>query len=227
MKRFFVFVILTSISLCAVFGQVKESRLLSDFNGISIGEAIHLTLIPGDKNEAVLTVENIDLADVQTEVRGSNLKIGLEGGRHRNVKVFVSLTYKSIEEISVSSAADVITQGPIKSDAFDISVSSAGSAKLEIDAKEIEVAVSSAGDLSLTGKCISQRIEVSSAGEYNGYELACETSYVRVSSAASAKVVASKQIDAKANSAGSIRYKGNPQKVYVSANSGGHVKKAN
>ena len=83
------------------------------------------------------------------------------------------------------------------------------------------------GELVLEGKASSQRAGVSSAGEYMGYDLDCEETYVRASSAGSARVSASKKIDAKASSAGSVKYKGNPDKVYVNASSGGSAKKAN
>ena len=224
-RTFIIFMLLTGI-VFSVLAQEVETRSLSDFRMISVGEAISVTLISGNKNEAVIKVDNIDLEDISTEVRGDRLKIELDGYRHRNIDVSITLTYKKIEEISVSSAADVVTQGPIKSQSIDISVSSAGYAKLEIDAEEIDVDVSSSGELLLSGKIISQRVDVSSAGVYRAYELDCDDAYIRASSAGSARVSSSKKIDAKANSAGSVKYKGNPDKVYVSSGSGGHAGKA-
>jgi hypothetical protein len=227
MNKLFVFIIFLTGSALSVSAQETETRSLSDFNEISVGEAINVTLVPGNKNEAVVKVRNIDLEDVETDVRGGTLKIELSGSRYRNIDVEITLTYKSIEGLHVSSAADVVTKGAIKSTSLDLSVSSAANAVLEIIAEKIDVEVSSSGDLELTGKTTSQRVSVSSAGDYDAYDLSCDEAYVRASSAGSARINATKKIDAKASSAGSIKYRGEPDKVYVNSSSGGDVDKSN
>ena len=226
MKRLFIYIILFSGSILSVQAQNTENRTLSNFSELSVGEAISVTLIPGNKNEAVLKVRNIDLDDVQTHVSGGRLKIELRGNHHGNIDVEITLTYKSINSISVSSAADVVTKGPIKSASLDISVSSAGDAILDIVADKIDVDVSSSGDLTISGTTNSQRVSISSAGDYDGFDLQCKEAYVRASSAGSARINATNKIDAKASSAGSIKYKGNPDKVYVNSSSGGDVDKS-
>ena len=117
----------------------------------------------------VIRVRYIDLSDVETNVSGDRLKIELRGNRYRNIDVEVMLTYKSIDEVSVSSAADVITKGPIKSASLEISVSSAGNADLDIIAEKIDVDISSSGDLTLSGKTGSQRVSVSSGKSMQRY----------------------------------------------------------
>lgn len=226
MNKIFVFIILLTGSTLSVFAQETETRSLSDFSQVSVGEAISVTLIPGNKNEAVVKVRNIDLEDVETDVRGGSLKIQLSGNRYRNIDVEITLTYKSIDGIHVSSAANVVTKGPIKSTSLDISVSSAAKADLEIVTDKIDVEVSSSGELELSGKTTSQRVSVSSAGEYHAYELSCDEAYVRASSAGSARINATKRLDARASSAGSVKYKGEPDKVYVNSSSGGDVRKS-
>jgi Putative auto-transporter adhesin, head GIN domain len=227
MTKFLLIIILITASVSVVSAQATETRSLDDFNRLSVGEAISVTLIPGNKNEAVLTSKNVKLTDVETQISGNRLKIELRHNRNENVDVEIKLTYKSLEAISVSSAADVVTKGPVKSASLDITVSSAGNAELDIISNSIEVEVSSAAELRLEGKAESQRASVSSAGEYYAYDLDCEETYVRVSSAGSARVTATKEIDARASSGGTVKYKGDPDKVYVNSSSGGSAKKAN
>ena len=227
MKRIIATLILISACSISLLAQNTETRSLDNFSAISIGEAIKLVLVPGNKNEAKIVADNIDLDEIETRVSGSRLKIELTGNRYRNIEVEITLTYKELEDLSVSSAARVKTKGAIKAEDFEVSVSSAGFARLEVDASMIDADVSSSGELELEGKATSQRVGVSSAGVYDSYDMACEDTYVRASSAGSAKVSASKKIDAKASSAGSVKYRGNPDKVYVSASSGGSTSKSN
>jgi len=225
MKKALLLLLFATVTFSIVRAQNTEIRLLPSFSRVSVGEAISLILIPGNKNEAKIKASNIDLDDIETDVIGSKLRIGLSGSRHRNINVTIVLTYIKINSISVSSAADVTTKGSIRAESLDISVSSAADAELEITAKDVDIEVSSSGILTLSGAAVSQRVEVSSAAEYDGSDLACEDAYVKASSAASARVHASKRIEAKASSAGSVKYFGNPDKVYVNANSGGYVGK--
>jgi len=226
MKNNLLSIVLLALTVSFTKAQSTETRSLSDFNEISIGEAIELTLVPGNTNVANIKTSNIDLEDVLLEIRGNTLKIGLGGTRHRNVDVEITLTYKTLGSLSISSAANVSTNGAIKASSLDITVSSAADAVLEISTNKLDIDISSAGELELSGTTTSQRVDVSSAGEYNGYDLDCEDTYVRAASAGSARVMASKKIEAKASSAGSIKYKGDPEKVYVSSNSGGSASQA-
>ena len=85
--------------------------------------------------------------------------------------------------------------------------------------------IRSAGNLNAKGRAAKQKVEVSSAGGFNGEELQCDETEVNVSSAGHARVCAAKSINAEANSGGSIKYSGNPEKENTSENSGGNVRK--
>jgi hypothetical protein len=210
-----------------VLAQKSDTRELSSFNRISVGEAIDVYLIQGSSESVRIEVSGMDIEEVLTEVKGDRLKVHLERGNYKNIDVEVWVTYKTIEEIDMSSASSVITQGVLKSNSLKIDASSAADGDLEIDVESLDVTVASSADLEVSGKASMQDVNVSSAGKYDGYDLDCEEAEVSASSAGSARVMASKKIDANASSAGSIRYKGNPDKVYEDESSGGSVSGSN
>ena len=219
-----LFILLT---VSTSWAQEKETRKLADFSDLRVAEGIHVTLKKGSSNTAEISARGVDLDEVLTDVSGDRLKIHLDNGRHNNVNVNITLTYKELERLEASSAAHVNSEGAIKAGRFDIEVSSAGEVDVALDCTELTVDVSSAGELFLRGNVDSQEVEVSSAGDYDGEDLVAKTTYVRVSSAGSARVHASEQIDAAASSGGSLRYFGNPDKVRQSESSGGSVKSSN
>lgn len=227
MKKLQLTLILCLIAAVS-WAQGKETRELSPFTKISVGQAIKVYVEKGAKESCVIEAEGIDTRSVLTDVGGRTLRIRLDRDRkRRNIDVVVRLTYNKINAISISSAARVYSNGTIKTDDMEIEVSSAGRGELDVDVDELEVEVSSSGNLEITGNARYQDINISSAGSLDAYGLDCEEVSASVSSAGKAKVQASKRIDARANSAGSIRYKGNPDKAYVSANSGGSIQRAN
>lgn len=211
----------------AAFGQKTETRDLSSFSSLHVGEAITVYITKGSEEKARIETNNVDPDRVQTRISGDRLNIEMSKGNYRNASVKVWLTYRSLRAVSVSSAATIQTENVLKTEKLRLEASSAGDADLEIDVDQLDVSVSSSGQLNVKGRAMFQDISVSSAGRYYAYELDCEEVEASASSSGSARVVASNRIDAKASSAGSIRYKGNPEKVYTDASSGGSVKKSN
>lgn len=216
--------IMSLLSSSYVFSQSKTTRSLADFTYVSVGEAINLVLIPGSQNRAVITASGIDLDEVLTEVSSSRLKIHLDDGRHNNINVDVVLTYKTLERLKVSSAAEATTKGPIKSSNLEVDVSSAGEAVLELEVGTLDLDVSSSGEAEFSGWVTSQTVEVSSAGSYDGTDLKCDEADVSASSAGSARIFVSKSVEVSASSGGSVKYSGNPDKVRESSSSGGTVR---
>ncbi|MDW3191662.1 MAG: head GIN domain-containing protein [Cytophagales bacterium] len=226
MKKLVAYSICLFFCLTAVIAQDRDTRKLKSFSSISVGEAIDVEVKAGNEEKAIVEVDGTSPDNVLTEVFGSRLKIRMRQGNWRNVSVRVYVTYKELEEIDVSSAADLSSDGPIKSESLEIEVSSAGDVEVEVDVEELEVRVSSAGDLTIEGKAIKQYVRVSSSGDYDGYDLESEEAEVDASSSGDARVFVTKELEADASSSGSVYYRGNPTKVYADSSSGGRVRKS-
>ena len=77
----------------------------------------------------------------------------------------------------------------------------------------LEVSVSEGGDLELEGETKWQEVKVATGGTLSAYRLKAQNSIVKANTGGSAKVVATESINARANTGGSITYKGDPKKV--------------
>lgn len=209
------------------FSQQSEVRSVGSFTGVKAAEAIDVYLKKGDKESVRVETNGARLSDVLTEVSGSYLKIHMKDGSNRNEYVKVYVTYVEIKKLSASSASNIFSEGTIRSSSVDISVSSAASVELAIEAKTSIVEASSAGDVVLEGKVKSLEVEASSAGDIDAYGLESEIVKAGASSAGSIKVNVTKQLDAHASSGGSIRYRGTPARTNTGSSSGGSVKKSN
>jgi hypothetical protein len=213
-----LFVILT------VFAQSREKRNLESFNELSVSEAIQVELVKGNIEMAEIEVSGTDAENVLTEVSGDRLKIHMASGNWKNVDAYVKLTYRNLEEINVSSAGRISTETAITSDQMEMDVSSAGKADLIFKVRQMEVDVSSAASFNAEGEVYEIEMDVSSAGSVSAYDLECKIADLAASSAGSIKISVTEEINARASSGGSIRYRGNPDKERVSNSSGGSVK---
>lgn len=208
--------------------QQSEVREVGSFRGIRAAEGIDVFLDRGERESVRVDVSgNTELSHVVTEVSGTYLKIHLREGRfRRNINAKVYVTYREIDRISASSAANVYSEDVIRTRNLAVECASAASIVLAVDVDEIETDVSSAGDAELKGKANKAEFTVSSAGEIDAYDLKAGVATVNGSSAGSAKIHVLNELYAEATSGASIRFRGNPAKSRTDSRSGGSVKKS-
>lgn len=228
MKRFKTTILATIVllmSLSLSFAQDKEERKVSGFNYVKVGQAINVYLKQGNEEKVRVEVDGIDLEDVMTEVSSGKLKIYLSRGNHRNAHVKVYVSFKTLEGVSASSAADVYSESVIKAVSLFLSASSAGSIDISVESNELEVSASSSGDVEISGTAKSIDATASSAGDIDAFDLKCEKADANASSAGSIKINVTESIRARASSGGSVKYKGNPSNSNTDSSSGGSVRK--
>ena len=226
MKNFWALILFVFSFLTAV-SQQSETREVGKFSGVKVAEGIDVFLKQGDREQVRVEVSGTDPSNVITEIAGSYLKVHMKDGRYRSVDAKVYVTYVKLNNLSASSAGSIFSDGTIQSDAMDISASSAGSIEVSIDAGTVEVSSSSAGEVELKGRVNKISMDASSAGEIDGYDLEAKDVVAEASSGGSAKLNATESLRGKASSGGSIRYRGNPDRLDTNSSSGGSVRKTN
>ncbi|MEQ8925501.1 MAG: head GIN domain-containing protein [Fulvivirga sp.] len=226
MKNYILSLIILSFSIGS-FAQDVEERKLPSFDEVQVSQGIDAYLQKGTKESIKVEVKGIPLEEVLTEVFGDRLKVHLSRNRWRDYSVVVHITYVKLEEISASSAANVVGRNKIQSDRLILDVSSAADIEVDVDVNELTVDASSSGDVEVSGKTKYLEVDASSAGGVDAYDLEAEIVRVDVSSGADARVYATKEINAEASSGGSVRYRGNPGKSRSDTSSGGSVRKSN
>lgn len=226
MKNFGALILLV-YSFFPALAQQTETREPDTFSGVKVAEGIDVYLRQGDKELVKVEVTGTEPANIITEVSGSYLKIHMRDGRYRTVDAKVYVTYVELSKLSASSAGSIFSEGTIKAGSLEISASSAGSIEVTIDAESVDVSASSAGDVELKGKAESIHADASSAGEIDAYDLESNRVDAGASTAGTVKIHVTGNLDAKASSGGTIRYRGNPDRSNTNSTSGGSVRKSN
>ena len=212
---------------CGAFAQQSEIRSVSSFNGVKVAEGIDVYLKKGSKEEVKVEVTGTKLSNVITEVSGGYLKIHMAEGNYRDRKVQVYVTYLAINTLTASSGASAYHEGILKSDNLELRASSGGNIELKVESSSIEAGASSAGEIVLEGNAKTVELDASSGGEVDAYNLTSDKASAEASSGGDVKLSVTKELEARASSGGSIRYRGNPERSTTNASSGGSVKKSN
>ncbi|MEQ9424025.1 MAG: head GIN domain-containing protein [Cyclobacteriaceae bacterium] len=204
-------------------GFSQEVRNIEPFTKIDVDESITVYLKEGSSKQVIVEADGDKTDRVIVENVGSTLKIHMKEGSWRSYDATVYVEYQTLEEIEVSSSADLYSESTIVADDLEIEVNSSGFAELDVEVKNLDIEVSSSGKLELTGNAEYQRVAVSSSGKYYGYDLESGEAKIEANSSGKAEVTVSNKIDASASSSGRVTYRGKPEQVYADSNSSGKV----
>ena len=203
----------------------RETRTIEPFTGLSVGESITVYLTKGSSNQARIETSGVNTDKVVLDNSGRTLHVHMKSGSWRSFNATVYLEFEELEELEVSSSADVIGKSTISGDELEIEVSSSGSAVIDVDVNRLDIDVSSSGKLEISGQADSQRVDANSSGKVFGFGLQSKSVRAQASSSGKIELSVSGELEAEANSAGRIRYEGAPDKLYVNSNSGGSIRK--
>ncbi|MDD2792504.1 MAG: DUF2807 domain-containing protein [Sediminibacterium sp.] len=190
-----------------------EKRTVSEFHRIKASSGIEVHISKGDREELAVSVGDLGYLDqVKTVVTNGVLKIYREGEwkfwntwKNRKVRVYVS--YTKLDGLDANSGASI--------NGTDLQLNT------------LNAYASSGGLIKIGGKADEMDVDVSSGGLFRGFDFEAIKCKAEASSGGSAQLNVAKELSAKANSGGLIRYKGEGLIRDINTNSGGSVKRQN
>lgn len=218
MKKIFALAVVLCTALVTVQAQKVvyddnvQKRNITSFHAIETSSGIEVIMSKGDKEELAVSVGNTEYLDqVSTVVENGVLKLSRASdnwkfwNKFKNWKVKVYVSYVTVDAIRATSGGSVT--------ASDISFT------------KLTARMNSGGMITLTGNVESLDVDGSSGAQFRGYSLTTTHCRAEVSSGAGVHVTVTKEISAKANSGGFVRFKGEGLIRDINVNSGGSVKR--
>lgn len=234
MNRLIRFLPLLVLALAAhtSFAQtVRQERNVSSYDAVSVSTGIEVYIRQGNRQEVTVEVDEDDLDDLMTEVRGGELKIYFESNtsfwnwKDRDAVVYVTVT--DIKAIKSSSGSEVIGETIIVSDFLEVESSSGADLKLQVRARTLRAESSSGSNMELSGEADDFEGRSSSGSDLDAMDLVAKKATVRASSGSDLSITVTEDIDADASSGSDISYSGRPQYVNIDESSGGDVSRRN
>ena len=223
MKKITQWVVLLAL-LTITTSAFAFTKSLSPFDEIILSGNVSALLVEGE--EESIDIKN-DGERLDFYVDGKSLKVKatdlVQFNSTPTVKVII--TYKKLRGLKVRAGASAYTDNPINGDRLELRFSSGGSGEIEVEQSSLEVNVSEGGNLKLSGATDWQDVKVATGGTLSAYKLTASKSIVKANTGGSAKIMTTESIDARANTGGSITYKGDPKKVQEKDGLSGTVKR--
>lgn len=208
-------------------------RILNgSFTAINVSDGIDLYLSEGTEESLAVSFSDEKYSErFKTEVENGVLKIYFDNkgvnwnsNKKRELKAYVS--FKTLDKLSASGGASINLPVSVNVSNLQMKLTSGARFDGELHAGSLSIEQNSGAVVDMTGTAEKLSIDVSSGAVFKGYELKTVNCDAKATSGGVIRIYIDKELTAKANSGGSIHYKGNAVIKDVNVNSGGVVKKA-
>jgi len=222
----------TAFSQKTINDPNAENRTVSGFHGIHVATGIVLILTEGSNEEVAVSASNTEYRDkIVTKVENGILKIQYETklgainkrNESKNLKAYVS--YKKLDHLHVNTGAEVEINGILNASDFELEANTGGLVKGEINITSLKVNQNTGSKITLTGKVDKLVAEGDTGSKFSGENLSTNTCNITVSTGAGVIITVEKEMNAKANTGGYIKYKGAGGIREVKTNTGGSISK--
>jgi len=224
----FLFISTTSCTFNGVKGNgdviTKNRKISNDFTKIKVSRGLDVYITKNSKVSLVVEADE-NLHDlIKTEVKNGTLIITSEKNIWRAKSKKIHLSVENLNEILVSSGAEVYSENTLDYDDLKVTATSGSEATLRLNVNNLVSKSSSGADIKLSGKAIDFDVSASSGSDILAYNLEAKNIIAKASSGSDIKVFATGSFDGTATSGADIRYKGKPKIVQKNSNSGGSIK---
>ena len=217
---------------CDVFGErgngkvSSETRSVSSFNAIDVSGAFEVYITQGTTQAVIVeTDENLQKL-IKTRVEDNTLHIETSESISHSTCMKIHLTVTELKKIDISGAVDIRTENKLTVPDLFIDGSGAADAKMELAVQKLKIDCSGGSKFTLSGTAGEVRLDASGAVDLLAYDLVAESVYLEISGAGKAEINVTKVLDAEISGAGSVRYKGHPEKVMENVSGAGSIKRA-
>lgn len=200
----------------------SDSRTYSimDFDRIEAGDALIITIKQGTSFSIQADGDRRNLDDLMVYKNGSTLMLRYEHYEKRNYNTSINITLPTLSGSDFSGAVNAQISGFTNINQFDLALSGASLAQLDMEVTELNFVLSGASQLRLTGKGEALLGTLTGASLLSAFTYPSSQAKLIVSGASNAKVSVTQALEVNASGASLVLYRGNPQlKVEASGES--------
>lgn len=183
----------------------QNSQPLPEFNKIVVTDNVQVELVIADRYSVY--IEGGETAANPVKVNNQTVTLTGEQSRGNKVKLFA----KSISSIMVDGAGALESLDTLKESNLSVRADGRGKVRLIVNATNLVLDADGAAALYISGTTTMASMKADGASNIKGEDLICQQLTIETDGAANAKVQSVQTLNAKADGASAIRFKGDPQ----------------
>lgn len=195
-----------------VDGNAVLRKVNPDFKRIKVSGAIRLILSQASEMSLAVSAENEKAIEgIKTEVANNTLNIYWDGEfwSKRNNKLTVYLSFKDLEFVEGSGAANILFSGQTNLHSLQVHLSGASRMRANVNTQTLNLKLSGASEAKMQGVASRFDVECDGASDVKCYDLVTQQCNANASGASDMELNVQQEFNAVASGASHIYYKGN------------------
>ncbi|MFW5892270.1 MAG: head GIN domain-containing protein, partial [Bacteroidota bacterium] len=222
LKITFLIGIFLLLNLFAFSQEISEMREVNEFSSIKAGSIFKIEYSTQDNYSLEINTDQEILEDIQTEVSKGILNIDMKGSA-RNREVKIKITSPTLTGIDLSGASSFKSVNSISTDEFSVDLSGATNASIKIETNDLSSRISGASNFQVSGKAVEHISELSGAAQLRAANLETQTTNIKTSGAAYARVLATDTLIADASGTSKISFDNQPDNQSFNTSGMGNI----
>lgn len=220
MKRIYAIV---TLLVFAVSLSAQVNTKLNGFKKISAFGKMEIRLEHGKKEAITIMSKEIDVSQVKFAVNDSVLGISFMKSLTKAPKIYVVVTYVSIQEIVCDAGAKIYNRGEMVSPYLKLLVKSGGDADLHIKSDSVVVRSNKGGFAKLVGEANFVSLNTNTGGDYRALGLENDITIAKMNGG-TAELNTKEYLEGNVSLGASLRYINKPKKIKKNEKLKGSIK---
>ncbi|SKB33312.1 head GIN domain-containing protein [Daejeonella lutea] len=193
--------------------QVSETRDVGSFTRVETSGSIKVILKQGPVNSLKITADDNIMKELETYVRGNRLIIDLDGSFCDVGPITVFVTSKEYQGIEASGAVEILGDGKLTVNDFDLDLSGSSKVDLEINAANVKTSSSGASEIFLKGQAGSHELDLSGSSSVDALDFVVGRYRIESSGASDSRINVLNELEISSSGSSDVQYRGNPTKI--------------
>ncbi len=206
-------------------GDVKTKSFdLKGFSKIQATGSFNIDIDYNEKFSVEATMDSNLLDELEFEVNGDKLYIGLKKGVLGYKQNKIKITMPKIEAIDIIGSSSIDAQGFLDTDGLALEISGSGDIKTKLNnRKKLAIDISGSGSVTLIGSADKLNYSCSGSGDLNALDCIIKYASIECSGSGNASVNVTKSLDIDISGISEVRYKGNPDDINTDISGFGEI----
>ncbi|WP_373516212.1 head GIN domain-containing protein [Pricia sp.] len=221
LKLAFLAVLLTVLP---ALSQDNDTSIdLESFDEIKVFDQINVTLVKSDKNQAVVSGDDVEKVSIGNDNGRLNIKMEIENmldGNETNVMLYHT---EALSLIDANEGAEITSEEELEAKYLTLRTQEGGKLTVKVNAKNLDSKAVTGGEIKISGTAENQEVNIRSGGQYDAKDLATDRTEITIFAGGNGTVNASEVVDANVTAGGTIEIYGNPETVNENDTFGGSI----
>ena len=225
-------ILFSALLLLMATAAIAQTKNTAPFNKVIVSPYIQVTFVQGSEENVTINDIDVDPNKLHIEVTDNTLRIYLEGAKdvpknerdyshgykethplYNKTSVVATVTYKTLEALSVRGEENIVCEGPVNGDEFTLKIYGEPNVAFnEMNLQKLSATLYGEGTLEIkAGSVKDQKYVCYGEGKINSLAIEGNTSRLTAYGMADFKLNISDRIKITAFGDAKLHYKGNPE----------------